>query len=97
MTRSPIIGYTVCMTQLRIITDADLADMAPHIAERAQAELVERAECNDDAVAALEAVDELLSQLPSMDPDRDRRKHDDECWKRHTDCLAVKIGALIRE
>lgn len=41
------------MTELRIITDADLADMAPHIAERAQAELAERAECNDNAVATL--------------------------------------------
>lgn len=79
------------------VDDALFADIAPHYAERAAQDLRERADLQDGAMAALEAVNELLSRLPSIDPAKDRRKHDDECWQRHTDCLGTLIAGLLND
>jgi hypothetical protein len=80
------------------VDDALFADIAPHYAERAQADLIERA---DEAVARyelLEALDELLSDVPLWSSTcRDPRKHDDGCHARHADCLASRVQDLIGE
>lgn len=79
------------------VDDALFADIAPHYAERAAFDLAERADFNEGANAALEAIDEVLSQLPEFDPAKDKRKHGDECWQRHTDCLGAKLAGLIND
>lgn len=85
------------MGMTRPVDDALFADIAPHYAERAQAELIERADFNEGANAALEAIDEVLAQLPVFDQERDKRKHGDECWQWHTDCLGAMIAGLIND
>lgn len=79
------------------VDDALFADIAPHYAERVQVDLIERVECAEHAVAVLETLDELLLDVPYIDPERDKRKHGDDCHRRHIDCLANKIQDLIRE
>lgn len=78
------------------ISDADLADYAPHIAERAHAELVERAAQVDSDEAFRESLDDLLLDVPYIDPAKDKRKHADDCHRKHVDCLANKIQDLMQ-
>jgi hypothetical protein len=79
------------------VDDALFADIAPHYAERARADLIERAELSDNRDDMFERVDELLTDVPHIDPAKDRRKHGDDCHRRHVDCLTNKIQDLIRE
>lgn len=78
------------------VDDALFADIASHYAERAQADLIERAENGERWDVVIESIDELLCAVPET-PRKDKRKHDDTCYARHMDCLANQIMSLIRE
>lgn len=79
------------------ISDADLADYAPHIAERAAVEQAEYADLGRDAEPILEALQDLLHGIYRYPADKkDPRKHSDTCFAKHADCLADAVQRLIQ-
>lgn len=61
---------------------------AAHLRRSADAELVDEREDGVEAVEQVEALHELLDQVP--EPAKST-KHGGECWKRHAHCLAERI------
>lgn len=61
-----------------------------------QADEIDQEEAIEEATESLQsyidAVEEILNQVPR---DKKIKKHDEECWKRHSNCLATKLLSAL--
>lgn len=75
------------------VDDMPFAGIAPHYAERAAVETAGYAEFGREAGDAI--ADTLNAVAQFRVNKRDPRKHTDECFTSHADCLANKIADIL--
>lgn len=78
------------------VDDECFRDIGPHFVERADAALREQAEDSERYEALAELLDNILTSVPTL-KEKDKRKHDAQCWEKHVECLAKHIQDAIRE
>lgn len=78
------------------VDDECFRDMGPHFVERADVALRDRAQDSERYEALAELLDNILTSVPTL-KEKDKRKHDEQCWAKHVECLATHIQDAIRE
>jgi hypothetical protein len=80
----------------RTITNEDIAEIYDALGDAGRAELLRHVDRPDpDALTAEELADEIWAAVDGVVDSPSGAKHDSDCWRKHSPCLAEKIRELL--